>query len=160
MTDIVVRRATAYGLGRVDEPWALEILGQMQVQDDQWIVRTAAADALDGKAAPADPRVPRPLTPPPETPWLIEFAGKQGLGIAPGVPATDILLTALRNGTIEERLAALNYLKRSPTEGVTKALYESIHSEDAELREAAYQTLWELASGGAALPSPAQFGLA
>jgi HEAT repeat protein len=160
LKDILVRRAVVYGLARVDEPWALELLQTLQVEDDQWIVRTAATEVLDSMTSPIDPRVPRPLSPPSETPWLIEFAGKQGMGISPGVPATDILLKALKDGNAEERLAALNYLRRTPSEGVVKSLYHAIRSDDAELREAAYQAVWELASGGAAIPDPAQYGLA
>jgi hypothetical protein len=129
------------------------------VEDDQWIVRNAATEVLDSRANPANPRIPRPLTAPSETPWLIEFAGKQGVGISPGVPATDVLLNALKNGNEEERLACLPYLRRTPNEGVIKHLYDSIHTDDAELREAAYQVVWELASGGVPLPDPAQFGL-
>lgn len=160
MPDIIVRRAVAYGLGRVPETWAQEILQHMQVQDDQWIVRTAATEVLDSKLPANDPRVPRALATPSETPWLIEFAGKQGVGITPGAPAIDILLTALKNGTSDERLAALAYLKRAPNEGVIKALYESLHNDDVEIREASYQTLWEIASDGVPLPNPVQFGLA
>lgn len=159
MPDILVRRAAVYGLGRVNEPWALEILGQIQVDDDQWIVRNAATEVLDSKGITDDPRVPRPLTPPSETQWLIEFAGKQGVGISPGVPATDLLLKALKEGREEERLAALAYLRRTPSEGVVRSIIEAAHIEDSELREAAYQTIWELASGGLALPNPMQFGI-
>jgi HEAT repeat protein len=160
LKDILVRRAVVYGLARVDEPWALELLQKIQVDDDQWIVRTAATEVLDSLSMSNDPRVPRPLTPPSETPWLIEFAGKQGVGISPGVPATDLLIQALKHGDAEERIAALNYLRRTPNEGVVKAMYEAVQSDDSELREAAYQTIWDLASGGVALPNPAQFGLA
>jgi HEAT repeat protein len=160
LKDILVRRAVVYGLSRVDEPWALEILRQMQLEDDQWIVRTAATEVLDSKTPPIDPRLPHPLSPPSETPWLIEFAGRYGMGISPGVPATDLLIKALKDGSIEERLGALNYLRHTPSEGVIKNMYEAVHSNDSELREAAYQTIWELASGGVSLPNPAQFGLA
>jgi HEAT repeat protein len=159
LQDILVRRAVVYGLARVEEPWALETLRQIQLEDDQWIVRNSATEVLDSKLPANDPRIPRPLKPPSETTWLIEFAGKQGMGISPGVPATDLLLIALKNGTPEERIAVLAYLRRMPNEGVIKSMIEAVRSEDAELREAAYQTLWELASSGLALPAPAQFGL-
>jgi hypothetical protein len=159
LTDILVRRAVVYGLGRVDEPWASETLQRMQVQDDQWIVRNAASEVLDSRAHPANPRIPRPLSAPSETPWLIEFAGKQGVGISPGVSATDVLLNALKIGNEDERLACLPYLRRTPNEGVIRRLYDAIHTDDAELSEAAYQVVWELASGGVPLPDPAQFGL-
>jgi HEAT repeat protein len=94
-----------------------------------------------------------------ETAWLIEFAGKQGMGISPGVPITELLIKALNNGNPEERLAVLAYLRRTPDEGVIKNMIEAVRSDDAELREAAYQSLWELASSGLTIPAPAQFGL-
>ena len=159
MPDILIRRAAVYGLARVDAPWALDILRKIQVDDEQWIVRNAATEVLDSKALPADPRIPRPLTPPSQTPWLIEFAGKQGVGISPGAPATDVLLTALKHGSVDERLAALPYLRRAASEGIVKELYHVMREQDPEMSEAAYQLVWELASSGMQLPDPTQFGL-
>jgi HEAT repeat protein len=160
LKDILVRRAVVYGLIRVDEPWTVETLQRMQLEDDQWIVRTAATEALDSRSPMVDPRLPRPFTPPSETPWLIEFAGKYGMGISPGVPVTDLLVKALKDGNTDERLGALNRLKHTQSEGVIKNMYEAVHSNDSELRETAYQAIWELASGGMPLPDPAQYGLA
>lgn len=159
LPDLQVRRATVYGLARVEEPWAVEILQNLQVNDSQWIVKTAATEALEARSNPADPRVPRPLTPPSQTPWLLEFAGKEGVGIPPGSPATDVLLKALKSGNEAERAGALTYLRRTPTEGVVKEIYETLQSDDADMREAAYQFIWELGSSGAALPPPKQYGL-
>ncbi|MBV6395648.1 MAG: hypothetical protein HFACDABA_01226 [Anaerolineales bacterium] len=158
LPDIQVRRATVYGLARVEEPWAVEILQSLQVNDSQWIVKTAATEALEARSNPADPRVPRPLTPPSQTPWLLEFAGKEGVGIPPGSPATEVLLKALKSGNEAERGGALTYLRRTPTEGVVREIYGVLQSDDADLREAAYQFIWELGSSGAALPPPKQYG--
>lgn len=159
LSDILVRRAVVYGLGRVAAPWAIEALQHIQVEDEQWVVRNSAAEVLDSKHMP-NPRIPRPLSPPSDTPWLIEFAGKQGLGISPGSPATDILITALKSEVEEERLAALHYLKRMPTEGVISNLYHAMYSDDIELREAIFLVLCELAASGIKLPQPQQYGLA
>jgi hypothetical protein len=159
MPDILVRRAVVYGLARVSAPWAMEIVQKIQLEDDQWIVRNAATEVIDSKAIPADPRVPRPLTPPSQTPWLIEFAGKQGVGISPGAPATDILLTAIKHGTEDERKAALPYLRRAANEGIVKEFYHIIRDKDPEMSEAAYQAIWDLASSGMNIPDPTQFGL-
>ncbi|MGB7873113.1 MAG: hypothetical protein WBL25_01925, partial [Anaerolineales bacterium] len=102
---------------------------------------------------------PRPLTTPSETPWLIEFAGKQGVGISPGSPATEILIAALKSDAEEERLAALPYLKRMPSEGVVTNLYHAMYRDDPELREAVFLVLCELAAGGIKLPAPEKFGM-
>lgn len=157
ISDILLRRAVVYGLGRVSQPWATEILQKVQIDDDQWVVRNAATEVLEAKAHPGA-RAPRKLKAPSESPWLIQFAGKQGVGISPGAPATDILLLALKSGDADARLAALPYLKFTPSEGVIAQLYEAMYTDDPELREAAYNTLWELGTSGAKLPHPSQYG--
>jgi HEAT repeat protein len=157
INDILLRRAAAYGLGRVGEPWAIELLQKIQIEDDQWVVRNAATEVLDSKTS-AGSRAPRKLKAPSESPWLIEFAGKQGMGISPGVPATDILLLALKSEDADTRLAALPYLKFTPNEGVIAQLYDAMYKDDPELREAAYNILWELGTSGVKLPHPSQYG--
>jgi HEAT repeat protein len=158
LADILVRRAVVHGLARVGRPWAIEILQQMQVQDDQWAVRNLANQYLE-QFQNIDPRVPRRLTTPSESPWLIEFAGKQKMGIPRGGPATDILLNAFKQGDTEERLAALPYLKRVANEGIIGALYNAMYGEDPEVREAAFYAIEEIGANGAKLPHPNQFGL-
>ncbi|HUI90215.1 MAG TPA: HEAT repeat domain-containing protein [Anaerolineales bacterium] len=159
LSDILVRRAVVYGLARVSEPWAHELLQKMQVEDEQWVVRNSANEVLDARNQTDNPRVPRPLKNPSEISWLIEFAGTQGVGIPPGSPATDILVSALKNGKEEERLAALPYLKKNLTDGMIKEIYHAMYGDDIELREAAYMTLWEIGTSGYKLPDPTRFGL-
>ena len=159
MQDVLVRRSIIYGLARIQEPWAQETLQKLQLEDDQWVVRNAATEVIDVYGKEGNPRIPHPLKAPSESPWLIEFAGKQGIGISPGTPATDILLLALKGDEPEARLSALPYLKNTPTDGVITQLYNAMYRNDRELREAAYQTLWELGAAGIKLPDPMQFGL-
>ncbi len=158
LPDIMLRRAVVHGLARVEQPWAVETLQTMQVEDDQWAVRELAKQYLE-EMSKTDPRVPHKLAPPSEAPWLIEFAGKQGMGIPKGGPATDVLLTAFKLGDTEERLAALPYLKRFGSEGIIGALYNGMYGEDIEVREASFLALEEIAASGYALPNPNQFGL-
>ncbi|MBL8079357.1 MAG: HEAT repeat domain-containing protein [Anaerolineales bacterium] len=156
--DILLRRAIAYGLGRLEDPWAREALEKIQIEDDQWVVRNAATEVLDAKTNIAS-RAPRKLKSPSDSPWLVEFAGKNGVGISPGTPATDILLLALKTDDPETRLAALPYLKYVPSEGVVTQLYHAMYKDDPELREAAFNTLWEIGMSGVKLPDPTQLGL-
>lgn len=159
LADILLRRAVIYGLARVEEDWATEALEIIRVEDDQWVVRNSAGEVLESKSR-MDPHAPRRLTAPSKTPWLIEFASRQGVGISPGSPATEILLAALKSENEEERLAALPYLKRTPTEAVVTNLYHAMYRDDPELREAVFLVLCELAASGIKLPDPQQFGLA
>lgn len=158
LADIMLRRAVVHGLARIEQPWALETLQHMQLEDDQWAVRNLANQYLEQKAH-IDPRVPRRLKAPSESPWLIEFAGKQGMGIPRGGPATDVLLNAFKLGETEERLAALPYLKRVADEGVIGALYNGMYGEDPEVREASFYALEDIAANGVTIPHPNQFGL-
>jgi HEAT repeat protein len=156
--DILLRRAVAYGLSRVNEDWAIDTLRKIQIDDKEWVVRNAATEVLDSKTS-AGSLAPHKLKAPSESPWLIEFAAKQGMGISPGVPATDILLLALKSEDAETRIAALPYLKYTPNEGVITQLYAAMYKEDDhELREAAYNILWEMGASGVKLPHPSQYG--
>ena len=159
MADIPLRRATAYGLGRIDELWATDLLENMRVTDDQWIVRNASSEMIEARTRTVDPRAPQPLTPPAQSAWLIRFAGTMGVGISPGAPATAVLLAALKSANGDERLAAVEYLKQAPTEGMVKGLYEAMFGGDSELREAAFLALWEIGASGFKLPDPTKYGL-
>jgi len=158
LADALLRRAVIYGLARVHEEWATEALQNIQVDDDQWVVRNSASEVLESKTNIL-PYIPQPLSPPSETPWIIEFAGQHGEGIPPNSPATDVLLTALKNGNEDERLATLPYLKRTPSEGIITNLYHAMNRDDLVLREAIFIVLSELAASGVKLPDPDKFGL-
>jgi hypothetical protein len=145
-------------LGRIPEEWAVELLKKIQIEDEQWVVRNAATEVLDAKAAHGS-YAPSKLKAPHESPWLIEFAAKNGMGISPGVPATDVFLLALKSDDLDACLAALPYLKFTPNEGVITQLYHTMYKDEPELREAVYHTLWEIGLSGVKLPDPSQFGL-
>ena len=155
--DILLRRAVIFGLGRVNEPWAMETLEKIQVADEQWVVRTLAVEFVEARQRPS-PRIPHKPTAPSDTAWIIDFAGRYGMGVAPGHPATDLLLLALKSEKEDERQAALNYLRYTPSEGVLAALFNCVYGDDAALREAAYYIVWEMSITGARIPAPAQYG--
>jgi HEAT repeat protein len=141
--DLLVRRSTAFGLRRVRQDWAATTLQQMQVSDEQWLVKDVAAQMLDELDKP-DPRLPKRLPDLTETPWLIAFAGERGIGIAPGKPALDLLLLALKEGKEEQRLAALEYLARYGESSVLPAVLDCYTANRGELRESAFNTLWHI----------------
>jgi HEAT repeat protein len=156
--DILVRRAVVYGLGRISEPWAANIVNQLEREDEQWAVRTAATGVIEARGY-LNPHIPQRLSPPTETPWIISFAAKQGLGVSPDKPPTDLLQMALKSGTEEERLASLAYLRTIPVEGVFGALYQAMYGGEPTLREAVFRTLSDIAARGVDLPDPVQFDL-
>ncbi|MEJ5225930.1 MAG: HEAT repeat domain-containing protein, partial [Anaerolineales bacterium] len=156
--DILVRRAVVFGLARLGADWAVELLQKMQVEDEQWVVRTAATQALEGLNSP-NPRIPHYLSPPAETPWVIEFAGRHGMGVTPGQSATDIFLLALKSEKPEEQFGAVNYLRFNTSEGVIAAFYALLFSDKYYIRDVIFNLLAEMASNGVKMPDPHQYGL-
>jgi hypothetical protein len=155
--DVQVRRAVVFGLARIDEPWAQEILKELQIEDDQWVVRNAALQMLEDQKI-ADVSIPVEMPPIHNTPWLIEFAGERGMGISPGQSGWDMLLTVMQEGSEEEKLAAMYIYKRNPSESYNAipAMLDLLASPEGEMREAVYNTLWQLVANGIPLqPSEA-----
>jgi HEAT repeat protein len=158
MADLLVRRAVVYGLARVKEPWARQRLDKLQIEDEQWVVRSAAIQVLEELERP-NPRIPRPHPELAQTPWLIEFAGTLGLGIAPGKPALDLVTQAAKTGKNEQRLAAVQYLGQYGGDGALSAIYPMLYSANPEESDTAYQALWTLSASGLPLTEPQQFGV-
>ncbi len=158
MDDLMVRRSVVFGLMRVNQPWALKHIERMQLEDKEWIVRNAAIQAIE-EIHKKNPHAIQPLADLTETQWLIDYAAKIGTTVAPGKPAEDLVLQALKNGNEEERLCAIDYLRYKCDENSLVYLYSTYFGSTGELRDAAYHTLWLMAISGIKLPSPHQFGL-
>jgi hypothetical protein len=106
-----------------------------------------------------NPRIPTPLPDLTMTPWLISFAGERGMGVAPGKPAYELLFRALREGSDEQRLAALHYLTCKADENGLLPVYQTYYSNRGELQESALNAIWHIAAAGVFLPPPIQYGL-
>ena len=158
MDDLLVRRVAIHGLRLVDEPWARNILEEMQIEDGQWVVRNAAAQVVEELNA-LDPYIPRPLGQIEEMPWMIEFASERGVGVSEGKAIHEMLLRVLREGSPDQTHAALDILRRSGDDGIFPAIYHLLYGEDQQIAEAAYNTLWHLAATNATIPPPIQYGL-
>jgi hypothetical protein len=154
--DFLVRWAVVYGLGRINEFWAKDLISKSRLEDEQWIVRNAADEILEAKLHTAS-HIPKRLLPTSECPWLISFASKKGLGITPGKPATEILLMALEEGSEEEQLASLDYLRISNSMDIFPVFYEKMSGSNPVLREAIFRTIWEMAARGVKIPDPRVF---
>lgn len=156
--DLLTRRAAVYGLLQVRQSWARDILENIAIDDGQWVVRNAAAQALEAFQQQAS-AVPNALPIPSKSPWLITFASKLGMGILPGQPATEILLSVLKSGSVDEQMAALRYLREQPDDGIVMEIYHLLYGGPEDVREPALQALRWIAASGYNLPAPAQFGL-
>lgn len=157
--NLLARRAVIFGLRRVPDQWATDILQKMCIEDGQWIVRNAAAQALEDRKKPS-PYLPKPLLPPHDSPWLVTFASKQGRGVSPSQPVNDLLLLALKSGNVEEKIACQEYLRRlEPDPGIMGSLYNILFANDSRLGDDIFYTLWLYAASGFVLAPTREFGL-
>ena len=151
LEDLLIRRAVVYGLRRIPQDWARRRLEQLQLEDEQWVVKNAANDILEGLKSP-NPFIPAPSTPLVGLPWLIVFAADQGAGLSPGT-APDMLVQALRTGSPAQQLVALQHLHRHTGPQYIPLIYPHLTSDQPDLRAAAYQALWYLELTGCTLPA-------
>ena len=149
--DVMVRRAAVAGLGRIRQPWAVEKLQELQVEDSQWVVQNAASQALDEMNQP-DPHIPQPVPDLVESSWLIAFAGEKGIGVVPGKPAYELVLRALNEGTPEQQLAALQTLHQYGDAQAIASIYQAYAHGESDVRSAAFLALEQLAATGVELP--------
>jgi HEAT repeat protein len=153
MEDLLVRRSAVFGLAQVDSPWADEILEKLSLEDEEWVVRASATQAIEQKAT-RDANIPHPTRQLQEIPWLIKFASDRGMGIAPGKPAENLLLTALSEGSTTQQLAALNYLSKNPQQDALPILFNLLDTGSNEVQNAVFDTLWFYAASGMDTRSP------
>ncbi len=150
VNNLLTRRASVFGLARVREPWAIEILEKVQVDDEQWVVRGAAAEALERRRTPPW-RIPAPVREPSELEWLKAFAGRVGSGMTAGRPALEMLRRALSSGGVEEQIAALETLAWMDASDFQLELNNALRSEQVFLRDAAFEALWRQTAPGVLL---------
>jgi HEAT repeat protein len=139
--DLLVRRSAVFGLSLIQSDWVVDLLEKIAVEDSQWVVRNAAGQALENLQK-SNPFIPQKQKEPADTSWLIAFAAKRGLGISKGDPAIPLLFEVLANGSEDEKIAALWFLRHHPQEKVISQIYPLLFSSQLELRDTANFALW------------------
>ena len=148
---MLIRRAGVYGLSRIHEQWALDILSQIAIEDGQWIVRNAATQIVENQDVFKTNLIPE-LPHPSNAPWLISFASKLGKGIPKSGFVKDILLTALEQGNVDEKISALNYLRVIPDADVMKLLLPLVAHKNRSIQQASAIALWYIEKILGAIP--------
>jgi hypothetical protein len=158
MEDLLVRRAVIYGMIRSKNPELATLLEKSAIEDAQWVVRNAAAQALEQLQLP-NRYIPSPSQPLTQQSWLIKFAEKSGIGVSDEEHGLQLVLQAMEQGDIEERLKALEHLRRFPNLDSVPRLYGVFYTSQEEVKEACFDVIWHTSSTGISLPPPIQFGL-
>ena len=156
--NLEVRRAVVYGLMRLHNlPWVQNILRHLQLEDKEWIVRTAAIQAME-EAALSEAHIPKPMADVTEIPWLMDYAAREGIAIADSDAAIRLATEALKKGTEEEKIKALLVLGSYGGNASLPLIYGCYFRGKGDVRDTAYQTLWRLSISSVPLPPPSEFG--
>ncbi len=144
--DVLVRRAATFGLRQIGEPWAVELLGQVEQNDSQWAVRSAATDALrlaQESATGAELDLsPIKLQ---DQGWLIEWAATRGMSVAASAHlAMPVLLKALSEGDARAKLATIRTLARIGNAEAIGPLRQALSESDVAIQTEAWRALAEL----------------
>ncbi len=159
MEDLMVRRAVAFGLIRVNRPWAIKIVENLQLEDGEWVVRNAAIQAFD-ELKRKNSYAPRPLSDLTEAQWLSDYATRMGTSVAPGKPAEELVLKALGDGTQDEMLHALDFLRGKCDPKTMNNVYSAYVKNTGEIRDIAYYILWLMMIAGIKLPVSIKYNIA
>jgi hypothetical protein len=158
MEDLMVRRAAVFGLMRIQLPWAVKIVENLQLEDKEWVVRNAAIQAFDELKRKKE-YAPKPSIDLTESPWLIEYAEKNGTTVAPGKPAEELVAKALANGTHDEMLYALQHIVEKCNADVIEYVYSAYNNNTGEIKNFAYYVLWLMMIAGIKIPLTVKYDI-
>jgi HEAT repeat protein len=138
---ISVRRASVQALACIPEDWVIELLTQISVEDDQWIIRDMAVQMLEYRQKP-NVYIPHHTPSAADASWLIQIASSKGLGISRGDTPYALLFELLTAGSLEEQLAALDYLGDANHKETREQLIKKATGPENLAREKAAYLLW------------------
>jgi len=142
--DLLVRYAVVHGLSLVTEPWSLNILDKMRIDEKEWVVRDLAQSSYQVMKE-GSPYLPQHIPPPEKAPWLLDFAAK-GNFTAPGSEnALEYLLKALETGTDDQKQNSIAYLARSGNPDVIPQLLKAAQGNRFDIAQQAELAAWYLA---------------
>jgi hypothetical protein len=138
--DLMIRRSAVFGLSHIHEEWSKDLLEETAVQDNEWMVKNAATQALEYQNNPQI-YIPRRPIPPSEAAWLIEFASQQGRGIPSGSYPTELLIQASHSSNLHNALHALQYLMIKDESDIIQLIKGLLRSDESLLRDYALYIL-------------------
>ncbi len=151
LEDILVRRSAIFGLVRLDELWARELLNTLSIEDPQWVVRNVAHQAVEYLDSHPNVSIKTNI-PVYEKEWIIQFAAEQNLGLSPDINPTPLLLRAAVSGSESVRINALADLPINFNGFADTDLYNLISDENRVVSEKVIIALWRIFQSGAAIP--------
>jgi HEAT repeat protein len=139
--DVAARRAAVFGLIQLG---AQDLLKQVAREDEQWIVRSAAAAALEEMEEQEKHFSVAPLPEIEQLPWLISWAAAQGEGVGLGQAARHMLRRALAEGDAPTRVAAALTLAQVGHPDDVEPLQAALSDPDSVVANAALEGLAQI----------------
>ena len=139
--DMLVRRATTFGLAATRADWARDILVKLERDDPQWFVRSAATEALAFIRHTQDYALDLSPLVLDQQGWLVEWGATRNMPVGLGRSAGPVLMRALAEADTPVRLAAIHTLAHTGGESAIKPLRAQLTAPDPAVRDAAYQAL-------------------
>ncbi|MBL1131263.1 MAG: hypothetical protein HND44_22760, partial [Chloroflexi bacterium] len=139
--DIQVRRVAIHGLSLLDDAWVEALLVDLEHNDSEWFVRTAAAGGLQTIRRRRLPQPWRPVRAADQL-WLEDLLRLQGKRVPDGAAAVGVVTTLFSNLTdVETRLLAARLLAQLPAKEAMPALLAAAQdaNTDAAVRHAAFE---------------------
>lgn len=150
--DPATRKAAIYGLERIRESWAIDLIQDLERNDSDWIVRATATSSLERLRNP-NLAVPSSVAPPGQIQWLIDWLENHNQTVNDGERGVNQLVQILKSGNEQLRLAAAETLGHLGSSLGISALYAALKDEHPEIRDAAYRALGAISQAiGIALP--------
>lgn len=145
--DLLVRRAAAHGLGYLSESWAIELLEQLERNDSQWLVRSAATDALR-MAKQRQTSTSLNLSPIKleAQGWLVEWGATRGLSVGLGRSALPVLFKAMTEGDAAAKLAAMRTLAYIGGADEITPLRQALRDANPTIQQEALRAIQEISA--------------
>lgn len=153
--DSATRKAALYGLDRINETWAKELIVTVQHEDEQWMVRAAAGILSETPHNQRQAGLPRTAAPPEKATWLAEWLEPHGEQPSHGAEGINQLLRALQEGDDTTCLAAVETAGVLGIVEAIKPLYAALNNSHPEIRDSAFRALGAISrASDQALPTP------
>jgi len=148
----------SYLLKIINENWAIELLQKLSFEDNQWVIRNIALQALEYLQG-ENPYLPQKRKPAHEDEWLIKFASLNNLGVSPQTSITPLIIEALKNEDPIINSNGINLINSLEDIDLVDELYRIIYSENQDLSNKALETCWKILVQGLDVPTPSRFGI-
>jgi len=151
---LTVRHASVFGLRRIRQPWARDILDELKIEDKEWLVRNAAQQASEVFRGNS-PFIPDPNFSKDDLPWIQKYLKHGESQEGNNQVSYQSLLNVLREGTPEQKISALTIIRNEGFGSVFPFIYHNLFQDPYAVRRAAADTLWHLSLTGMDVPPPA-----